>query len=52
MALSPALMMQIAIAYGYVAFWIAASAGVILFNKCAPTAAGSGVSCPHICVVS
>lgn len=35
MALSPALLAQIAIAYGYVAFWIAASAGVILFNKCA-----------------
>ena len=31
--LSPAQMAQVAMTYGYVAFWIIASAGVILYNK-------------------
>lgn len=35
MSLSPALIAHIAVSYAYVAFWIVASAGVILFNKCA-----------------
>ncbi len=31
--LSPAQMAQVAVTYGYVAFWIGTSAGVILYNK-------------------
>jgi hypothetical protein len=31
--LSPAQVAQVALTYGYVAFWIVASAGVILYNK-------------------
>jgi hypothetical protein len=31
--LSPAQMAQVAMTYGYVAFWIVTSAGVILYNK-------------------
>lgn len=34
MAISAAMLTNIAVAYAYVAAWIGASAGVILYNKC------------------
>ena len=46
MALSPAIVLQILTAYAYIAFWIATSAGVILYNKCFPPLPSGGRARP------